>query len=135
MSDYTPDKWVILECILRGETHYKVLGTWYGGYAAGDQWKLNSGIEHATRDNNKISFWGYSGSVYECHDTPECYGMSMYTSSILNSWLEKLKDKPDGMSMKLLTYEEVRVLYPPKSLGVDDDAIQRTEEENKSQAN
>lgn len=111
MSDYRPDKWVILECALNGETTYKVLATWYGGFAAGDQWKLNSGIEHASRDGDKISFWGYSGSVYECFDTPECYGMSAYTSSILNSWLSQLEAKPDGISMKLLTYEEAQKLY------------------------
>jgi len=118
MSDYQPDKWVILECTLRGETNYKILGTWYGGYTAGDRWKLNSGIEHATRDSDdykKISFWGYSGSVYECRDTEECYGMSMYTSSILNSWLDQIALKPEGISMKLLTYEEAQRLYPPKN--------------------
>jgi hypothetical protein len=111
MSDYKPDKWVILECKIGDETHHKVLATWYGGYATGDGWKLNSGIEHVTRHDDKISFWGYSGSVYECFDNEISYGMSMYTSSVLNSWTDKLANSPSGMSMKLLTYEEVRQLY------------------------
>lgn len=35
MSVYTPDTWVILEIQSAGETFYKVLGGWSGGYLNG----------------------------------------------------------------------------------------------------
>jgi len=42
MSDYYPDRWVVVK--IGEENLYKVFACWYGGYARGDSWKLNSGI-------------------------------------------------------------------------------------------
>ena len=42
MSDYTPDRWVIVE--INSPEHgkiRKVLGSWYGGYLGSDSWRMN----------------------------------------------------------------------------------------------
>ena len=45
MSEYIPDKWEVVKIPLDNNEHiYKVFGTWYGGYAASDYWRLSSGI-------------------------------------------------------------------------------------------
>ena len=38
---YKPENWVIVKI----NDVYKVFGGWRGGFATGDSWKLNSGIE------------------------------------------------------------------------------------------
>lgn len=81
MSEYTPDKWMIIK-LSEGESfHYRVFACWYGGYAGSDSWKLNSGIERVTEDGDYYKFEGSSGSVYVCHK--ESYGASGYGHSVL----------------------------------------------------
>jgi len=85
MSDYRPDKWVVVK--IGEENLYKVFACWYGGYAGSDSWKLNSGITKATLEGNVYSFEGSSGSVYECHK--DVYGTNMYGHGVLNNIIEK----------------------------------------------
>jgi hypothetical protein len=88
MSDYTPDRWVVVK-ITGNEypTYYKVFACWYGGYAGSDSWKLNSGITSVAFENNVYYFNGSSGSVYECHK--DTYGYNMYGGGVLNNMIEK----------------------------------------------
>ena len=87
MSDYHPDKWVVVK-ITGPDTPpiHKVFACWYGGYAGSDSWKLNSGITKATLEGNVYSFEGSSGSVYECHK--DIYGYNMYGGSVLHDMIE-----------------------------------------------
>ncbi len=86
MSDYYPDRWVELEFYKAGEfSCKKILAGWYGGYLGTNSWKLNSGVESEVEDDQTISFKGYSGSVYHCDKLN--WGLSGYTSMILNGWL------------------------------------------------
>lgn len=66
MSEYTPDVWVIVE--ISGEdveeTYYRVLAGWYGGYAWGDFWKMNSGITKIVEHIHFFEVHGSSGSIY-----------------------------------------------------------------------
>jgi len=95
MSQYTPDRWVVLELSNDKETIQKVFAGWRGGYLDGDSWKLNSGIT-AVRDTGEwFEFEGYSGSTYRCHK--EFYGMTMYQQSILANWITKA----EGTSTKI----------------------------------
>lgn len=94
MSTYTPDKWVILKLNNKGETAYKVLAGWSGGYLDGQSWKINSGITKVEEDDNYLLFHGYSGSVYKCHKRG--YGTNM----IMNGVLAQLEDVPDVQIMK-----------------------------------
>ena len=88
MSDYTPDRWVVVK--ITGDDSppiHKVFASWFGGYAGSDSWKLNSGITKATLEGNVYSFEGSSGSVYDCHK--DTYGYNMYGGSVLNNMIDK----------------------------------------------
>jgi len=99
MSEYTPDKWVVVK--ITGNDLppvYKVFACWYGGFAGSDSWKLNSGITKATLEGLVYSFEGSSGSVYECHK--DCYGTSGYGGGILMNMREKVKE--NGITIDIL---------------------------------
>lgn len=85
--EYSPDNWVILKIEAHGETFYKVMGAWSGGYLHGDSWRVNSGIV-AVEDNGPfLSFYGHSGSVYHCNKG--CYGIrGIYNNGILTGLVE-----------------------------------------------
>jgi hypothetical protein len=101
MSDYTPDRWVVVK-IDGYKDHpaplYKVFACWYGGYAGSDSWKLNSGITKATLEGDVYSFEGSSGSVYDCHK--DCYGTNMYGMSVLSNMIDKAKD--NGLNIEIM---------------------------------
>ncbi len=93
MSEYTPDRWTVLEFSGPSiKTIRKVFAGWYGGYMGSDSWRLNSGIT-AVRINDKgfYEFDGSSGSTYYCHANSN--GMSGYQASVLSSWITQFKDK------------------------------------------
>jgi hypothetical protein len=74
-NTYTPDKWLLVQ-INGTDPHYRVLGSWSGGYLDGDSWRMNSGITRVEEDEDYFYFHGYSGSVYQCHK--EMYGATVY---------------------------------------------------------
>ena len=90
MSIYSPDKWVVFKIQYEGEVIYKIFATWYGGYTAGDSWKLNSGVTGIKDDGDFFIFEGYSGSQYNCHK--DCYGMSGYSSGVATTLLTSAND-------------------------------------------
>jgi hypothetical protein len=101
MSDYIPDRWVVVKISGyedRSTPVYKVFACWFGGYAGSDSWKLNSGITKATLEGFVYSFEGSSGSVYECHK--DSYGYNMYGGSVLNNMIEKSKEH--GIEIEVL---------------------------------
>ena len=102
MSEYFPDKWVLVELKTPKETLYKVLASWYGGYLGSDSWKLSSGLESIEKTELSYEFHNFSGSVYKCHK--EAYGMSMYTTSVYLSY-EKMNT--DEIQIRLLDEEEI----------------------------
>jgi hypothetical protein len=89
MSEYTPDKWLIVKLTdtNKNESHYRVFACWYGGYLGSDSWKMNSGITKVTETGDYYEFEGSSGSVYSCRKG--CYGASGYGSGVLNSLIAK----------------------------------------------
>lgn len=100
MSEYNPDKWVMLKIETNGQTIYKILASWYGGFAKGDSWKLNSGVVKIEEDGDLYRFHGSSGSVYQCHK--EMYGMSAYTMGILSNFQKQVEDI-DNVTLELMT--------------------------------
>jgi hypothetical protein len=103
-ADYYPDCWVIVKIQENNaEPLYKLFAQWYGGYASGDCWKINSGIESITLMGDCYYIAGSSGSVYCC--VKNCYRLSSYGSSVLNNMIENtksygvditiLEDRPD----------------------------------------
>jgi len=104
MSEYTPDRWVIIKVSYEnGEIENRVLASWYGGYLGSDSWKLGTGIQNHEKVGSVYAFTGSSGSTYHCHDG--CYGMSSYTQSILTSFGVR------GDRVVLLSEDEVKALY------------------------
>lgn len=105
MSTYHPDKWVMLK--LTSKEHsvcYKVLASWYGGFAGSDSWKLSSGTKSASiadvGQDGWVDFPQESGSTYTCF--LDSYGTSMYTHSILNQWLTQLAEVNDGTTIEVM---------------------------------
>ena len=84
MSEYTPDRWVMLRFDSDEGLVYKILAGWSGSYLEGQSWKLNSGVVKVEEDGQCYLFYGASGSVYRCHKS--AYGMNMIMSDKLNQW-------------------------------------------------
>jgi hypothetical protein len=102
MSHYTPDQWQIVK-ITGTDPHYRVFGSWSGGYLDGDSWRLNSGITSVSEDDEWFYFYGYTGSVYQCRK--ESYGVrSAYNAAIIKDYCDKsggkmeiLEDMPEDI--------------------------------------
>ena len=93
MSEYTPDRWVVLEFTTPTQTIYKVFAGWYGGYTGGDSWQLNSGIASVKDCGDWYEFTGYSGSVYKCYKRN--YDLSNYMRTILRRWQDQAFERGD----------------------------------------
>lgn len=104
---YNPPQWVIVK-ITGDDPHYRVFGSWRGGYLSGDSWRMNSGITKVEEDDDNYLFHGSSGSVYVC--PKEGYGVtSPYNNSILGEYVRKsdgrisiMAEMPDIMNMDWL---------------------------------
>lgn len=86
-SDYAPDKWIMAKMTHDGESIYKVFGSWYGGWAGSDSWKLSSGVTKIIEHDSYYEVHNVSGSVYECGKNN--VGTSAYSSSVWNNFLKK----------------------------------------------
>jgi hypothetical protein len=95
MSDYKPDRWVMLKLTHSGKTTYKILAGWSGSYLHGSSWKLNSGCVSVTEEDDYFVFSGYSGSVYRCHK--KCYGMTGLTANVLSSFKTDAEENSIGL--------------------------------------
>lgn len=86
---YNPNKWLIVQ-VNSSPIHYRVFGTWSGGYLDGDAWRLNSGITKIEEDGDYYLIHGYSGSIYKVHK--EMYGIAGgYNYGILTPKIESGK--------------------------------------------
>ena len=84
MSEYTPDKWVIIEIDHEGVKIQKILSSWYGGWAGSDSWRLSSGITEVEELEDSYIIKNESGSVYTCYKVR--YGMSFHTRGVLEDF-------------------------------------------------
>jgi len=89
MSEYCPDKWLVIKLKYETGSHYRVFGSWYGGYLGSDSWRMNSGITSVTQDDNCYYFKGTSGSTYTCHKSS--YGASGYGTRVLEDMIDAQK--------------------------------------------
>ena len=99
MTEYFPDKWVIIEIATPEHTTQKVLASWYGGFDGSDSWKLSSGITEAIENEGHYLFHNESGSIYKCFK--ESQGMSAYMAGMLEDWT---KDLPEGTTITIGEY-------------------------------
>ena len=92
MSDYKPDRWVIVKIVTATECLYKVFASW------SESWKINSGITQATLVDDRWEFTGYSGSVYSC--LVGTYGTSAYGGSVLQGFINEIGTQ--GATMEIM---------------------------------
>jgi hypothetical protein len=105
MSEYNPDKWAILHITSPDNPPIdKVVGSWYGGFGGGNEWRMNSGIKEVITSGDFYDIYGYSGSVYHCHK--ENQGMSAYTEMVMNNMATQLEEGGLGM-MKVIDIKEI----------------------------
>ena len=103
-SEYTPDRWVILEIVEEQSKIYKILSGWCGGYVYGDAWRMSSGITDITDNDHYYTITNESGSVYLCHK--ESYGMSAYMSEIYNDFEQ---NKSENININIIKVEDVSI--------------------------
>ena len=84
MSEYIPDKWVVIEIAMEGTTVQRILSSWYGGFAGSNSWRLSSGTTEVEELEDSYIIKNESGSVYTCYKRR--YGMSSYTAGILEDF-------------------------------------------------
>lgn len=100
MSQYTPDRWVVLEFSSDEGPIRKVFAGWYGGYLGSDNWKLSSGITEVKEFDDRFEFDNVSGSVYTCYKG--AYGMSSYNNIVLSSWLRRIEESGSDIIIKII---------------------------------
>jgi hypothetical protein len=98
MSEYRPDRWVVVKIVTPKERLYKVFASWSSGYGGSDSWKMNSGITHATLVDDRWEFAGYSGSVYSCH--AQAYGTNGYGGHVLQGFINEMPSQ--GATMEVM---------------------------------
>jgi hypothetical protein len=102
MSEYTPDKWVVVKISSNNTSPiHKVFACWYGGWAGSDSWKLNSGITRAYEEGVCFMFDGSSGSTYACHKS--LYGTNGYGGGVLQNMIANAKT--NGITIEILPEE------------------------------
>ena len=99
MSEYRPDRWVVVKIVTPKERLYKVFACWGSGYGGSDSWKMNSGITRATLVDDRWEFDGYSGSVYSCHW--EAYGTNGYGGNVLQNFIDQMPSQ--GATMEIMS--------------------------------
>jgi len=99
MSDYKPDRWIVLRIHAPTQVLYKVFASWSGGgFMGSDSWKLNSGVTRATFAEPYWKFDGSSGSVYRCHQ--DRYGTNAYGSTVLSNLISQAQAQ--GIQIEVL---------------------------------
>jgi hypothetical protein len=105
-----PDKCVLLKITSDQGVIYKLFATWFGGYIAGDYWRLNSGIAKVEPVEglsvDAVDVIGDSGSVYRV--VIDLEGTSAYTGSVLYNMIEKSADL--GVTIEKLPLSALKTL-------------------------
>jgi len=104
MTIYYPDLWVLVRIEAKNKVHYRVLASWYGGFANGDSWKLSSGMEEdqqVTLDDLGCFLCPQSsGSIYVVNRGN--FGMSGYTSGVAKNFIKQAEESNGEMRFEIL---------------------------------
>jgi len=99
-QNITPDRWVVIELDDGENVFRKILSGWFGGYLAGDHYRISSKIEKETQKERAMYFETQSGSTYICKNNRE--GMNTLTSGIYNTLKNQAEES--NTKIKLITY-------------------------------
>jgi hypothetical protein len=103
MSEYAPDRWVILRITdSSGKTEDRVMGGWSGGYLDPDSWRLNSGCTRVVDTDDGWDVYGASGSVYHLHRSG--VGVTGLMGSVIATW------ERQGATIKVIDIADLRTL-------------------------
>lgn len=92
MAEYYPDSWKLVK--IQSESYgtiYKVLASWYGGFAGANSWKLSSGCESVVVDGDTITIPQESGSTYILNKDSE--HLSSMIGSVFDSFAATAAEK------------------------------------------
>lgn len=75
-----PDRWLLI----KWGDHYRIYSSWFGGYAASEEWKLSSRIEkiEPSVTDDCLIVTTYTGSVYAINFRD--YGATGYGRDVLH---------------------------------------------------
>jgi len=104
MSEYTPDRWIVVEITSGNYTVRKILSAWYGGYLGSNSWRLSSGITEVKDLGKYLEIHNQSGSVYTCYKNG--YGTSGLSGGVLHNWMNQAKERED-IAIKVLELEDI----------------------------
>ena len=91
MSEYIPDRWVILYITSDTEPPIRrIFAGWTGSYSYGASWKASSGITETLEFDDRYEFINYSWSKYICYKKRYC--MTGYMTSDYEYWTNQLQD-------------------------------------------
>lgn len=85
MSEYTPDKFVVIdygEEVGYAQQRYAILAGWYGGFAGSDSWKRSSPVVEWHFKEDGLEATTESGSQYVLHKG--AIGVTMLTQSLIS---------------------------------------------------
>jgi len=106
MSEYSPDCWVVVEITDKETKVFRILASWYGGFAGPNSWKLGSTIERVIKHEHFFEFENSSGSTYYCQ--PGVYKMSMLSASIYDGFCADVAKF--GGTIRILDLNEIETL-------------------------
>lgn len=96
-----PDRWIIVNMTLDGNTTQHVFSGGYGGYCGSDTWRLSTKIESIVKKDKIFEIETISGTQYSCNIM--AYGMSSYMSNVYDNLVE---NNPGALSVDA-SYKEV----------------------------
>lgn len=86
---YTPDNWRIIRTEYPDQyTGYRIMCSWYGGYAGSDRWRISSGIQSIEEYDEYYVLSNRSGSTYRLFKNSEGwsgYGLAIFENLIARS--------------------------------------------------
>jgi len=106
MREYHPDSWKII--VIESKEHgtiYKVLASWYGGFARGDSWKISSGIESVSIDGDVYTMPQSSGSTYVLYKNSE--HISGIMGGVFSSYAKQAEESDGLFTIKMIELEEL----------------------------
>lgn len=98
-----PHKHQVVKITSKGETFFRVLGSWYGGFAGSDSWRMSSVIQGVEDAGTHYIVRNHSGSIYICGKNNE--GMSMLAESIYSGYVKDASESED-LSIELSSIGE-----------------------------
>ncbi|WP_337972443.1 hypothetical protein [Vibrio comitans] len=118
---YEPEGWCILKVEPPGQPHfYQVFGSWVGGFADPDKWRLSSGaddLDSTFMEGDICVFPQSSGSIYHLALIAHKQH-NFYAQGVLNHLIEQQTDSALGARVSIIDLEtqDGRIKVPFKEV-------------------